>query len=367
MKRSAVIATAALTLIGVVTLTLSLTGRAKPEDQPESVRPVRVQKMESSPTRKVSVYSGEIRPRFETPMAFRVPGRMARRHVDVGSAVRKGQLLAALDSADYQLSVQNLRAQVASAEADFGFQTSELARGSELVKKGFISQTEYDRRKNIYQGAQAKLDQARASFEQTRNQSDYTSLRALSDGVVTSIDAETGQVVTAGQTVLRIARLEEKEAIISIPENRLNEVRDAEPIRVALWAEPGKSYRGRLREISPGLNPITRTYTAKVSILEPDQAVQIGMTATVTINRTAADQVPEVPLTALVARDNQTFVWVVDPAIGTVNLVPVEIGTYRGNRVSVLAGLKDSEYVVTAGVHKLFPNQKVSILADDSK
>src|SRR5438128_1009785 len=111
MKMSAVIATFALTLTGVATLTLSLGGRAKPDDAPENVRPVRVQKIESGPIQEASVYSGEIRPRFETPMAFRVPGRIARRHVDVGSAVKRSQLLVTLDPADYQLSVQNLRAQ----------------------------------------------------------------------------------------------------------------------------------------------------------------------------------------------------------------------------------------------------------------
>lgn len=366
MKISAIVG-AALTLTGVLALTLPLTGRAKLQDKTENVRPVRVQKIESGPIKEVSAYSGEIRPRFETPMAFRVPGRVAQRHVDVGSAVKSGQLLATLDATDYQLSVQNLRAQVASAEADFNFQASELTRGAEMLKKGFISRAEYDRRQNIYQGAKAKLAQVRAGLAQTQNQSDYTSLRALSDGVVTSIDAETGQVVAAGQMVLRIARLEEKEAVIGLPENRLDEVRSADSIHVSLWAEPGKSYRGRLREISPGLDPLTRTYIGKVTILDPDRAVKIGMTANVTIQRTAADRGQELPLTALVSREDQTFVWVVDPGTATVHLVPIKIGAYRGNRIAVVAGLKANDSVVIAGVHKLFPNQQVSLLAEETK
>ena len=365
MKKSAAVATVALVLAGV--LAYSLTGRAKPEDKLQNVRPVRALKIESGTVKDVSVYSGEIRPRFETPMAFRVPGRIAQRHVDVGTAVKKGQLVATLDPTDYQLSVQSLNAQVASAEADFRFQTSELARGTELLKKGFISQTDYDRRRNIFEEAKAKLDQAHATLAQTQNQSEYTSLRALSDGVVTSVDAETGQVVTAGQTVMRIARLEEKEAVIHVPENRLADVRTASSLRVALWAEPGKSYRGRLREISPSADPVTRTYIGKVTILDPDQAVQIGMTASVTIDRDAGDRAQQLPLTALVERDNQTFVWVVDPATSTVALTPVKIGTFRGNWISVVDGLKDGELVVTAGVHKLFPHQQVTILKDEAK
>jgi RND family efflux transporter MFP subunit len=355
-----------------VALTLVLAGsfavRAKPEERPESIRAVRAQRIESGPVRNVSVYSGEVRARFETPMAFRVPGRIAQRHADVGTAVRKGQLLATLDATDYQLSVQNLSAQVASAEADGSFQASELARGTELLKKGFISPADYDRRRNIHEQARAKLDQARALLSQTRNQSEYTSLRALSDGTVTSVDAESGQVVTAGQTVMRIARLEEKEAIIHVPENRLGEVRTVETLRVSLWAQPGKSYRGRLREISPGVDPVTRTYIGKVAILDPDAAVRIGMTATVTLDANAGDAAQQaVPLTALVARENRTFVWVVDAASRTVDLVPVQVGTYSGNQVSITGGLKEGDVVVTAGVHKLFPHEKVAILEDRAR
>jgi len=364
-KRLTVAAALALALTGA--LAFSLTGRAKTGDKPETVRPVRVQKIESGPTREVTTFAGEVRARFETPMAFRVPGRIVRRHVDVGTSVRKGDLVAALDHTDYQLSAQNLSAQVASAEADFNFQIAELARGAELLQKGFISKTDYDRRQNVHAGAKAKLDQARAALTQARNQTDYTSLRALSDGVVTGVDAETGQVVAAGQTVVRIARLEEKEVVISVPENRLDEMRSADAIRVGLWAHPGNSYRGRVREISPGADPVTRTYIVKVSVLDPDRAVQIGMTATVGVDRKAGDGRPLIPLSALVARNDQTFVWVVDPATSTVDLAPVTLGTYHGNSVSIAAGLRNPDYVVTAGVHKLFPHQKVTTLQDEAK
>lgn len=344
-----------------------LAGCTKPEDKFEEIRPVRVQKIVSSPVKEESVYSGEIKARFETPMAFRVAGKIAQRVVDVDTRVKKDQLLATLDPTDYQLSMRSLHAQVAAAEADFDFQKSELARFSNLLKKRYISQTDYNNRLNAYNGAKAKLDEVRALFEQTRNQSDYTKLRALSDGVVTSIDAETGQVVAAGQTVMRIARLEEKEAIINVPENSLNEVRAADDIRVALWAQPSKFYNGRLREISPGADPVTRTYIVKVTILDADDAVQLGMTANVAMGHKIADHVQHLPLTAVVAKENQTFVWIVDPDTNTAKLTPVKLGEYRGNLVSVIAGLTDNQQVVTAGVHKLFPSQKVKILPDETK
>jgi multidrug efflux system membrane fusion protein len=364
MKRYAAAVAAALTAV----LAGSLAVRAKPEGRAESLRAVRTLTLASGPERNVSVYSGEIRARFETPMAFRVPGRIAQRHADVGSAVRKGQLLATLDAADYQLSVQSLGAQVASAEAEGRFQASELARGAELLKKGFISQTEYDRRRNVHDQAKAKLDQTRALLSQTRNQSEYTSLRALADGTVTSVEAEAGQVIAAGQTVMRVARLEEKEAILHVPENRLGDLRGADALRVSLWAEPGRTYRGRLREISPGVDPVTRTYVAKVAILDPDPAVRIGMTSSVAIEARAREGAQRVvPLTALVARDGRTFVWRVDAASRTVDLAPVTVGAYSGNGIAVTAGLAEGDMIVTAGVHKLFPHQKVAILEDEAR
>jgi multidrug efflux system membrane fusion protein len=366
MKKLAAVATLVVALS--LALAYSLASRAKPEDKGESIRPVRVQRIEPNAIENVSVFSGEIKARFETPMAFRVPGRIAQRHVDVGTAVKKGQLLATLEASDYQLNVQSLLAQVGSAEADFRFKTGDLSRGGELLKKGFVSQVDFDRRQSAYDQAKAKVEQSRALLAQTRNQSEYTSLRALSDGIVTSVDAESGQVVTAGQTVLRIARLEEKEVTIQVPENRLDEVRKAETLRISLWARPDKSYAGRLREISPGADPVTRTYIGKVTVLEPDAAVQLGMTASVTVGGKRAERGQHVlPLASLVAREDGSYVWVVDPATGTVRLMPVKIGTYSGNRISIREGLSNGDLVVTAGAHKLVPLQHVAILEGDAK
>jgi multidrug efflux system membrane fusion protein len=346
------------------TLALSVTGTAKTVPEAPPVLPVKVMKVEASPLGSPTEYAGEVQARVETPMAFRVPGRIAARHVEVGSRVARGDLLATLDATDYQWRAQNLGAQVASAQADMEFQKAELERGAELLKKGFISGADFDRRRNVFKGVEGKVQQVRSALAQARNQTEYTVLRALSDGIVTRLDAEAGQVVAAGQTVMRIARPDEKEVVIHIPENRLEQVRAARTLGVVLWAKPGRVYRGSLREISPGVDPLTRTYVGKVTLLDPDGDVQIGMTATVTVDGAGEGSARLLPLGALLERDGETFVWKLDPQRGTVDLAAVAIGEYYADRVAVRSGLADDDLIVTAGVHKLFPGQQVRILEE---
>jgi multidrug efflux system membrane fusion protein len=362
MRRIAVIGSVAVALGG--TLALSVTGTAKTDAEAPPVLPVRVMTVGASRLGSPTEYAGEVQARVETPMAFRVPGRIAARHVEVGSRVARGDLLATLDATDYQLSAQNLGAQVASAQADLEFQKAELDRGAELLKKGFISGADFERRRNVFKGVEGKLQQVRSALAQARNQAQYTVLRALSDGIVTRLDAEAGQVVAAGQTVMRIARPDEKEVVIHIPENRLEEVREAGGLGIVLWAKPGRAYRGRLREISPGVDPPTRTYVGKVAVLDADGDVQIGMTATVSVEGTGEDA-RLLPLGALLARDGETFVWKLDPTRGTVDLAAVALGDYHADRVAVRTGLADGDLIVTAGVHKLFPGQQVRILEEN--
>ena len=365
MRRIAVIGSVVVALGG--TLALSVTGTAKTVAEAPPVLPVRVTKVGPSPLAAPTEYAGEVQARVETPMAFRVPGRIAARHVEVGSRVARGDLLATLDPTDYQLSAQNLGAQVASAQADLEFQKAELDRGAELLKKGFISGADFERRRNVFKGVEGKVQQVRSAFAQARNQAEYTALRALSDGIVTRLDAEAGQVVAAGQTVMRIARPDEKEVVIHVPENRLEEMRAARGLAIALWAKPGRTYRGRLREISPGVDALTRTYVGKIALADADGDVQIGMTATVTVDGSGDDSARMLPLAALLARDDKTFVWKLDPQRGTVDLAAVALGDYHADRVVVRSGLADGDLVVTAGVHKLFPGQQVRILEEAAR
>ena len=192
----------------------------------------------------------------------------------------------------------------------------------------------------------------------------YTQLRADQNGVVTAVQAEVGQVVAAGQPVVKVARLDEKEVAVNVPENRLAELRAMEDVDVSLWATPGKTYSGRIREVSPSADAVTRTYTVKVTVVNPDAAVQLGMTASVSLKGNARGAVARLPLTALFQAGTEPAVWLIDPNTRQVSLKPVQVGRYTQDYVTVLSGLNDGDVVVRAGVHKLNQGEKVRILAD---
>lgn len=348
--------------IGLLFLGMLLFGCARQEQPAEAVRPARVVKVALGGQSHQANYSGEVRARFETALAFRVGGKIAKRHVEVGSIVKAGQVLAELDPQDLRLAEAASRAQLAAAQADFGLAERDLKRYTDLLEKKFISLADYERRKNLLDTARARFAQVKAQHEVSANQAVYGQLRADHDGVIVSIEAEAGQVVAMGQPVMRLARPQEKEVVVSVPENRLAEMRAAQDIQISLWAEPGKLYRGKVREISPAADPVTRTYTAKVTVLDAAPAMQLGMTANVLLGAGAAAPAAELPLTALYQQGGGPAVWLVDTASGKVRLVPVQVGEYREKTFTVLSGLKDGDSVVSAGVHKLVPGQQVRVV-----
>jgi RND family efflux transporter MFP subunit len=343
----------------LVLMLFALAGCGKEEARPEQAHPVRVTAAVLSDQRLHASYSGDVRARYETDLGFRVGGKILARQAEVGSAVKSGEVLARLDPQDLQLNVLSARSQLEAARSDYEQARADLERYRNLLKKRFISEAEFDRRENQYRVAKAKLEQAHAQVGVAQNQGAYATLRSDGDGVITAILAEAGQVVAAGQTVMRMARGDEREVVISVPENRLGELKAANDIRVHLWADPSVSYKGKVREVSPGADPVTRTYTVKISVLDTDPRVRLGMTANVLLGSTLAEQAIELPLTALYRKEGGAAVWVVDAATGTVKLVPVRLGEYHENTFTVLDGLKAGDLVVTAGVHKLIPGQKV--------
>ena len=306
-------------------------------------------------------YSGEVRARYETNLGFRVPGKMVARNVEVGGIVRKSDVLARLDPEDQQLNARGAQSQLAAAKSEYEQSKAELERYTELYQKEFISKIEFDRRQNTYNVSKAKLEQAQAQLAVTRNQTGYTELVADHAGVVTAILIEVGQVVAAGQTIMKLARTDDREVVISVPENRLTELGDAKQIDISLWADPEKIYKGKLREISPSADPVTRTYAAKISVLNADPAMKLGMTANVYLKGVQRSVSVMLPATALFQDNGHAAVWVVDAATSQVKLVPVEVSEYVEDKVAVKSGLKPGDLVVRAGVHKLFASEKVRV------
>jgi RND family efflux transporter MFP subunit len=319
-----------------------LIGCSKEESPPAAVRPVLAQKVGNGNAEAATVYSGDIRARYESDLGFRIPGKIVNRLVDVGSAVKAGQALARIDPADAAL-------QATQAEANRELADAEAKRYRDLRAKNFVSQSALDAKETTLKAAAAQAQLA-------RNQASYTTLNADHDGVVTAVLAETGQVVAAGQAVLRIARPEEKELVINVPEGRVNEVRSATAVTVAPWTRPELRLRARLRELSPAADPATRTYTARLSILDTNPDLQLGMTAQAFLSSASADGIA-VPSTAVVDQGNGPAVWVV--VNDKVQRRPVTIKQLREDKVILSGGLQPGETIVVAGAHKLVTDQLV--------
>jgi multidrug efflux system membrane fusion protein len=327
----------------------------------DPVRPVVTQRVQPGAAASRDVYSGEIRARYETDLGFRVGGKLVSRAVDAGARVTRGQVLARLDPEDAKLAAQGSAAQLASAEGDLAFAKSELDRNADLLNKKFISQSAFDVKQNAFSVARARADQMRTQAAITSNQAAYTTLVADADGVVISVAAEPGQIVTAGQAVLRLARAGEKEVVINAPESQLARFKVGENVGISLWADPGTLFPGRIREIAGGADPVTRTYAVRVTALDTPAQAQLGMTANVVFNPAADASLVLLPLSALARGGNDAAVWIVDPKTSQVKMRKVAIGQFREDGVTITSGLAAGDVVVTAGVHKLRSDQVVRL------
>jgi RND family efflux transporter MFP subunit len=347
-------------VVALLTLLLACQRTVPPTDD---VRPVRTMTVTPKSTLAVAEFSGEVRPRIETRAGFQVPGRVTQRLVELGQVVKDGQPLATIDARDYILAAEAATAGLNAARVDRDQQRADYERFRELQHKGFISQAELDRRKAALDAAEARFLQAQASAQSSGNQTGYSMLRAPHDAVVVGIDAEVGQVVAAGQSVIRLARTGEKEVLIGIPEQQLVLLKDAGDIQVRLWAG-GAPIAGRLREVAPVADPATRTFPARIALVEPPASVALGMTATVAFATPVAHPVIAVPLQALQAEGGATHVWLFDPGSQAVRRVRVQIVNAAGNEMVIGDGLKAGDIVVTAGVHQLKEGQKVRLLSE---
>ncbi|MCC6196524.1 MAG: efflux RND transporter periplasmic adaptor subunit [Burkholderiales bacterium] len=326
---------------------------------PEVVRPVMLTQVAIGDTGDRAVFAGEVKPRHEADLGFRIAGKVVARNVDVGARVKKGDVLARLDPADVGLQAEAAQAQAAAAETEFRFAQAEYERYQNLFREKFISASALDAKRNTFDANRAKYEQAKAQLAVSRNQASYATLLATEDGVVTAVGAEPGQVVAAGQAVVRLARESEREVAISVPENRIGEVTSAKDLVVALWANPGRAYRARVREVAPAVDPATRTFAVRVVIVDADASVQWGMTANVGVAGAGNGSAALLPLTSIHHRDGKPAVWRYDPVTQKVDLAPVAIGQYREDGVVITAGVGNGDWVVAAGVHKLVPGQVV--------
>ncbi|MCL6456249.1 MAG: efflux RND transporter periplasmic adaptor subunit, partial [Ralstonia pickettii] len=255
-----------------------------------------------------------------------------------------------------------------AAKTDPDLAAADLKRYSELFAKGFISAAEQQRHQANYDAAQARYEQAGAGYRNQVNQAGYATLEADADGVVTGVDAEVGQVVSAGQPVVRVAQTAEKEVVVGIPEDQVDTLRKSPEVSVKLWADQSRSIPAKVREIAPAADPVTRTYTVKISVPNPPPELKLGMTAAATFVRPggggdSGGMGVRVPMSALLQDQGKNVVWLYDAASQTVKPVPVTVGAPRDNVLLVTSGLQPGQTIVTAGVHLLKAGQKVMPMA----
>lgn len=340
---------------------MALTGAcAKQEAPPDVVRPVRATTV-APESGETLTFAADIRPRYETSLAFRVSGQVVERRVDVGTTVRSGQVIAVLDAKDLELAESAAAARLTQAESQATLADADFKRYAELRARNFISQAEFDRREAQLKQARDGAAAARADHERTANQVRYSVLVAPHAGVIAAISAEVGQVVVAGQPIAQLARQDEKEVAFSVPEHLLQAVKTAKDIEFRVWSNPAAAYHGKLRELSPVADSASRTYPARLSIAGNARDLALGMSAEVRVHADSPAAI-RVPLSALFHDQGRPAVWVVEGSPSTVRLVPVTTGDVHGDSVDIGAGIEPGQTIVTAGVHLLNAGQKVRVL-----
>ena len=355
--------TESITQFSVIAMALLLAACSEKPPVVEDIRPVRALQIAPAGAENVVELAGDIQPRYESRLGFRVGGKVIARQVEIGSVVKRGQLLMQIDPRDLQLSQSQANASVNAAASNLSLAKAEYERYRELRQKNFVSQAVLDAKEAAYKSALANHEQSNAALNIATNQNSYANLVADADGVVTALQAEAGQVVAAGTPVVQLARTGEKEARISIPEDQVEMVRQVKEMQVRIWANQALVLRGQLRELSPVADPATRTYTAKISIPNAPPEVRLGMTATVRFITKADKNLIRLPLTALLNEKNQTSIWVIEN--GAVKSVPVQVGGVMGNEVVIASGVNAGQMIVTAGVNTLRAGQKVHVLGQE--
>jgi multidrug efflux system membrane fusion protein len=350
--------------MSMIGLFVCLTACSKAPPAPENIPVVKAWTISADQADNVSEFPGEVVARVESKLGFRVAGKIIDRKVDVGAIVKKGQLLMQLDPQDLQLAQRQADAALKSALSSRDLAKADLDRYRELRAKNFVNQAAIEAKETAYQAALSSYEQALAASRNQSNQTAYTSLVSDMNGVVTAINAEVGQVVAAGTPVVSVADTSDKEVSIAVPENKVDLLRQAQEVRIRLWANPDAVMMGHVREVSPIADPVTRTYTIKVALPKDAANVKLGMTAYVSFVDKAQAGTVALPLSALYQHDGKTAVWVIDQ--GVVHLSPVTTNGAIGNKIVITQGVTLGQTIVVAGVNLLKEGQKVKILESKS-
>ncbi len=349
-----------LAAVSAIAAVLALSACSRPEAVQEPVRAVKLMTLGGSDVDVRSEYAAEIRARVESRLAFRVGGKLVARQAEVGQRVKAGQLLAQIDAQDYLLAAQAAMAQASAAQTQRDLALSDFKRYEALKAQNFISGAELERREATLKAAEASWAQAKAQAQAQSNQAGYAHLTASAAGVVTAVEAEIGQVVSAGQPVLRLAHDGPRDAVFSVSEQAVMLFKAGQAMQAQLGST-GQMLQGRVREVGASADPVTRTYQVKLA-LDRAETLPLGATVTVLVSHLPGSQAGAIklPTSALRQDGASSAVWLLDEASMTVRSQAVQLGPVDGNQVVILSGLRAGQKVVSAGVHVLTAGQKVT-------
>ena len=330
-----------------------------------AARPVRTVTLEKSNAGVPVVLTGRIEALDEASLGFRITGRMIERTVNVGEQVKAGQLLGRLEPLNEMNALRAAKANLAAAQAKLTQVSNHFDRQETLLTQGWTTRANFDQAKRELQTAQAQVEAAEAQLEAARDQVNFTELKADAEGVVTATGAEPGEVVQAGQMIVRLAREGGRDAVFDVPAQVLRSAPPDPLINVRLTDDAALSATGRVREVAPQADPVTRTFQVKVGLTDPPDSMRLGATVTGTMQMDAVPVI-EIPASALTKFNGHPAVWVVDPATLTVATRNVDVLRFDPATVTVSQGLNTGDIVVTAGVQALRPGQKVRLLGSES-
>jgi membrane fusion protein, multidrug efflux system len=349
-----------LGLFSVLVLPLALVACDEPKVAQQQVRPVKAMIIPAAVTERTLTYSGVIAPRIDSSLGFRVSGKIVERYVNAGDQVTEGQNIARLDEKDLKLAENSARSAVAGAKTRVSVAKDALQRANFLLPNGFIAKSAVDQRQLEFDSAQSALDAAQDQLKQAVNATGYALLLADKDGIVTSVRAEPGQVVSVGQAVITLAHANDIEVLVAVPEQEIARLKAGDPALVALWSASNLNSEGKIREIAGTADIASRTYAVRVTITRPVPEMRLGMTTSISFKVPQDTPAVIAPLTALTEQNGKTIAFVATRDRQVVRR-EVEVEGVTSEGAMVKSGLLPGEILVTGGVQFLQDGMRVRL------
>ena len=349
-----------IVLLPAVALALASCGPEKKAEAPDP-RPVRTVTATQQDAGETVTLTGTIQAEDEASMAFRIGGRMTDRFVNVGDQVKPGQELARLDPQNEVNALRSVQASLTAAQAQLTQARAAFERQRTLLAQGHTPRAQFDLAEKALHTAQAQVDDGEVQVRIAADRVSYTVLQADAGGTITARGAEPGEVVQAGQMIVQLARQGGRDAVFDVPAQVLRSAPGDPRVTIHLTDDPSVTTVGRVREVAPQADPVTRTFQVKVGLTDPPAAMRLGSTVNGTV-QLDSDKVIAIPASALTELNRQPAVWIVDPSKLTVSLRNIELLRFDPGTVVVAHGLDKGDIVVTAGVQALHPGQTVRLL-----